>query len=613
MIQRLFYPSVPRVATLLVLVLLLPVPTAWADSAAVEITGIDGKLLANVQGSLSIARENEEPLSEPAIRRLFRVGRTEAKQALRPYGYYNPRIEADLTPPQGDGTVWQATYHIEAGPPTHVEHLELAVIGSGVDIPALQQVLESSDLRQGDPLHHADYKQTKSALSAAAYAAGFLDAHFAKSVIQVNPRTNTADIALVMDTGERYYFGKVDIEQDFLNPEFVQKFVPIKQGEPFNADRLLDLQLILSDTDYFRNVLIDAKRQDARHSLPIEPWFYSLLWPSDKSWKVPGQLRVPVTVSVEPSPPQRYRISAGYGTDTGPRVGLGVEFRHINEYGHQFRVDMRISAVERTLQASYDIPIENVVRDRLRFTAALSNQEFGDVTSNFARVGIIRDTGWARGRTKPYVKLQYERYDLEDGAGTRDALLLYPGYTWTLRWVDDELRTRKGVSLDFDIRGTSQVVGSSVNFVRARLRSGLIWPMTERTRLLLRGTIGAVVTDDFGDVPPSQRFFAGGGSSVRGYGYQELSPTNGDGVDVGGRYLAVASIEADYRFYDDFFLAAFFDIGNAANELDMDLKRGVGIGFRWASPVGMIRLDLAHPLNDPDTSIRIHFSLGPAL
>lgn len=592
--------------------LLLPT-VVNADTVSVNVTGITGNLLTNVTRSLSIAAEHEKPWDERHIRRLFRVGRSEAKQALRPYGYYNPQIQAKLKPPQGDDTVWQATYHIKTGPPTQVKKLKLAVIGPGAGFTALQDILHDSNLHQGDQLHHADYKQTKAALSSAAYAAGFLDAHFTQSAIRVDTRTNSAEIILVMATGPRYYFGHVAIQQDFLKPEFVQKFVPIKPGDPFNADRLLDLQMILAETDYFRQVLIDSQRQQVYHSTVLAPWFYSVLWPSPQAWQTPGELRVPVAVSVKPSKPQHYRISVGYGTDTGPRLGLGVKFRHINEYGHQFRVDARISAIERTLQAAYDIPIENVIRDRLRFTAAVSNQEFGDITTNFARLGVTRNTGWALGRTKPYFKIQYEHYDLEDGAGSRDSLLLYPGYTWTLRWVDSDLHTRKGVALDFDISGTSQFLGSSVNFLRARLHGGLIWPMTEQTRLLLRGTLGAMAVDDFQDVPPSQRFFAGGGSSVRGYGYQELSPTNGNGVDVGGRYLAVGSIEVDYRFQEDFFLAAFFDIGNAANDLDMDFKRGVGVGFRWASPVGMIRLDLAHPLDDPDTSIRIHFSLGPAL
>lgn len=586
---------------------------SWADSVEVTVSGIQDPLLTNVKRSLSIAKEHDEPWSERNIRRLFRVGRAQASQALEPYGYYNPEVKAQLQPPPDDGEVWQAHYTIKAGPPTRVKQLELGVIGPGKNFPTLEKVISDSDLHQGDQLHHSDYKATKSALSSAAYAAGFLDAGFAQSAIRVNPKTNTADIDLVMDTGERYYFGHVDIEQHFLNPEFLHKFVPIEPGQPFNASRLLDMQLILSDTDYFSEVMIDAQRDRVHRELPIEPWFYNLLWPSQRSWRTPGQLRVPVNIKVTPSKPQRYRISVGYGTDTGPRFGLGVKFRHINEYGHQFRLDLRVSAVERTLHASYDIPIENVVRDRLSFVGALSNQKFGDVTSNFARVGIVRDTGWQLGRNRPYIKLMYEHYDLDDGAGARDAVLLYPGYTWTLRWVDDVLHTRKGVSLRFDIRGASEALGSSTSFLRAKLSGALIWPLTSRTRLLLRGAVGAMSVDDMAEVPPSQRFFAGGGSSVRGYGYQELSPTTDDGTDVGGRYLAVGSIEADYRFYKDFYLAAFFDIGNAANSIDMDFKRGVGIGFRWASPVGMVRVDLAHPLDDPDTAIRLHFSLGPAL
>src|SRR5699024_2459467 len=102
-----------------------------------------------------------------------------------------------------------------------------------------------------------------------------------------------------------------------------------------------------------------------------------------------------------------------------------------------------------------------------------------------------------------------------------------------------DVHTRKGVSLDVDVRGTSEFMGSSVDFLRTDVQGGLILPMTASTRLLLRGELGAITTDDFAEVPPSQRFFAGGGSSVRGYGYQDISPTNRHGDDIGGRYVAV--------------------------------------------------------------------------
>lgn len=595
--------------------IMLLAPAVWADTVEVSITGIAGELKTNVRRYLSIAQEHKEPWSERRIRRLFRLSRSEVRQALEPFGYYNPRIDATLKPPTGDGgNVWHATYRIDPGPPTTVKKLTLKLIGPGKNHDSLEQVLAASALHVGDQLHHSDYKATKSALSSAAYAAGYLAADFTKAVIKVHPPSNTATIKLVMDTGERYYFGHVKVEQDFLKPSFVQRFIPIKLGDPFDADRLLDLQLILSDTGYFSQVFIDAKR-DQVYRVPTDGG------PPHKSAQVAaarknpaGQLRVPVIIDVKPSASQQYRISVGYGTDTGPRFGFGVTFPHINEYGHQVRIDLRVSAIARTLHAAYDIPIENVIQDRLSFTAEVSNQQFGDVLSNYASIGVVRDTSWSLGRHRAYLKLRFERYDLQDGGNKRDSVLLYPGYDWTLRWVNDVLHTRKGVALEIDVRGASQALGSSTDFLRAKVTGGLVWPLTDRTRLLLRGAVGAMAVDEFKRVPPSQRFFAGGGSSVRGYGYQELSPTTTDGTDVGGQFLAVGSIEVDYRFYKDFYLATFFDIGNATRNFPIeDFKRGVGIGFRWASPIGMIRLDLAHPLDDPDTSIRIHFSIGPAL
>ncbi len=595
--------------------LVLAAPVVHADTVEVAIDGIDDPLLANVRGTLSIAQAHEEPWSASQIQRLHRLARSEAQNALAPFGYYNPDIATTLTPPR-DGaqtSVWQAAYEIDAGPPTIVQSLDLAVTGPGDDFPAIADVVSNSDLRSGERLLHSDYNATKNALAAAAYDAGYLDAGFIEAAIRVDPDANTAEIDLIMATGERYYFGDVAINQDVLAPEFVQKFVPIKPGQPFDAERLIDLQLILSDTDYFGQILIDAERDEARRAAPVDVWLYDLIWPPEDPLASIGQLRVPIRVDAEASKPQRYTVSAGYGTDTGPRVGFGVKFRHLNEDGHQFRTDLRLSAIERTLRASYDVPIENVIQDRLSYTAQVSNQEYGDLTTNRFGIGAVRDTGWALGRKRAYIKLQREIYDLEDGAGDRTSTLLYPGYTITLRKADSLLQTRKGLGLSLDVHGGSEAVASSTDFVQARATGSFILPLTERSRLLLRGELGATEVSDFDDLPPSQRFFAGGDSSVRGYGYQQLSPTSGDDINVGGQYLAVASIETDYFFYKDYGLAAFFDMGNASNSTSFDLKRGVGVGFRWASPVGMIRLDLAHPLDDPDTDFRIHFSLGSTL
>jgi translocation and assembly module TamA len=114
-------------------------------------------------------------------------------------------------------------------------------------------------------------------------------------------------------------------------------------------------------------------------------------------------------------------------------------------------------------------------------------------------------------------------------------------------------------------------------------------------------------------LPPSQRFFAGGDRSVRGYRYERLGPTDASGAVTGGRYLVTASVELDYLFFRNYGAAVFFDAGNAANHPWPDLKRSVGIGMRWLSPVGMLRIDIAHPLDDPDTDYRLHLSIGTDL
>jgi translocation and assembly module TamA len=156
-------------------------------------------------------------------------------------------------------------------------------------------------------------------------------------------------------------------------------------------------------------------------------------------------------------------------------------------------------------------------------------------------------------------------------------------------------------------------LGSSTSFLRLRAGANLVVPLAERARFLFRTEYGAMDVDDLRVSVPSQRFFAGGDRSVRGYRYQELGPTDTTGAVVGGRYLVTASAEVDYLFFRNYGAAVFYDAGNAANEPWPDLKTSVGIGMRWRTPVGMLRIDIAHPFDDPDDDYRLHLSIGTDL
>lgn len=588
--------------------------TAWADEVDVKIKGIDNPLLGNVEKMLSLAGKNEDgDWSDRHIRRLYLLAPKEIDQALQPYGYFNPRIKKKLNKPRGDGQTWQARFDIDKGPKTRITRLHIQAKGPGKDLPALQKAMEETELKRGQRLVQPDYDATKGAMYNAAQEGGYLDAHFTQSAMRVDPEDNTAEIDLVMHTGERYYFGDVQFNQDLLDDAFVRRFVPFAPGEIYDPERLIQMQLDLSDTDYYRQVEIDAPRNKARRM----PSARQLIRDQaavvhDPMGDPDEQLRIPVTVTAHRSKGQSYKISPGYGTDTGPRVQLGVKFRHLNKYGHQFRTDARVSQRQRTLQSSYDIPIGDVTQDKLSFSARINNEEFGDITSTIYGLGVDRHTSWAYGRQRQYLRIEREHYDLGDH--NRRSLTIYPGYNISFRRADDMMFTRKGASAFFDVRGASDALGSDSNFVRGQLGARGVVPVTQTTRLVLRGDIGAIATDDFDYVPPSQRFFAGGDHSVRGYSYQSLSPTNHKNDQIGGKYLAAGSIEGDWFFYKKFGVAAFFDAGNATNHIGhYKLKKGVGAGFRWGSPVGMVRVDLAHPLDGSSKDIRLHFSLGPDL
>jgi len=133
-------------------------------------------------------------------------------------------------------------------------------------------------------------------------------------------------------------------------------------------------------------------------------------------------------------------------------------------------------------------------------------------------------------------------------------------------------------------------------------------------RLLARVESGTTWIDSVEDLPASLRYFTGGDQSIRGYGFRELGPLNDDGTEVvGGRNLTVGSVEFDYLVRSNWRVAVFADAGNAFNNPDdFDFMRSVGFGVRWLSPVGPIRIDIAHPFNSDD-AFRIHVTMGPDL
>jgi translocation and assembly module TamA len=219
-----------------------------------------------------------------------------------------------------------------------------------------------------------------------------------------------------------------------------------------------------------------------------------------------------------------------------------------------------------------------------------------------------RWTSWLETR---YLDYQWEDFTVAEQAEISQLVIF--GTNWETARGRELRRIASGRRLSLDVRGASDSLGSDTSFLQIRSSAKWVSSLGARSRALMRVKFGVTTKDELSELPASVRFFAGGDNSVRGYDFETLGPVDENGVVVGGTHLLEGSVEIDRLLRDNWALAAFVDSGSAFNTSGAEFSTGVGIGIRWYSPVGPIRFDIAHPLDDPDQSFRIHISLGPEL
>lgn len=551
----------------------------------IVIKGIEGDLEKNVRALLSLSRECGSPdLTAESLRLLYKKAPGEIETALQPFGYFKPVISSSLT--ERNGT-YRATFTIEAGPPVHVSQVRVELSGEGSEDVHLQRLVRNFPIRKGDVLRQHIYETGKKDLLRETTSLGYLDASFAIHEIRVDPDAGTATVNLLLDTGTRYRFGRLTFLQNAYNPKYLSRFAPFAYGDPYSNTALLDLEDALTSTNDFALIKIQPDREDAL-----------------------GEY-IPVEVELVPKPPNAYTLSVGYGTDTGLRGTAGWEQRRVNAWGHSLRTHLALSETRNTLSAGYSVPLGKPTQESLDIDAAWTQEHIKTSDSEGLTLGLSRKTIRRRWQERLFCNLIHEGF--ETGEDDRTSTFLIPGGTWSRISSDDPVDPGKGYRLGLTLSGTSEAIGSSTSFIQALGSAMMIRSPWKDGRIHLRGELGMTGVDDFSKLTPSLRFYAGGDQSVRGYSYEGLGPRDDKGDVVGGRYLLVGSLEYMHRIAGNWWGATFYDAGNAMDSFYKGLKQGAGLGVRWMSPVGPVRLDLAFALDEPGTPIRIHFSLGPAL
>ncbi len=545
---------------------------------------LDAQLERNVRAHLALLRlDRDAAPSANRIRYLLRRAAQEVHAGLYPLGYFNSRVETQLEQTEQG---WRALYSIDPGPRARVATSVLSLHGEGKDDPQLQRWQQEAALQPDAALDQVAYEQIKSDLLERAVGLGYYTAQFSEASIAVDTQSNSAAIRLTFDTGPRYRLRQVHFSAAPVGDALLQRYRTLEPGQPVVTDKLLEMQRGLVDSGYFSGVEVQPQ------------------------WDQPdAQQQIPVDVFLTPNQRNAYRFGAGYGTDTGARMSASQRRRWVNDRGHRMETLLRLSEVTNTLLLNYEIPGTDPVNDTYLGRAAYEQEKSDSTDSETWSVGVQEQL--ARGNQNWSWGLGAEQETFRFGNVEESTLLLVPEGSWTLVETDNRLDPRHGYRVSVDLSAASEALLSDTSFVQGQVSGKAVYSLSDDFRLLTRLDVGATAASDFGRMPASRRFFAGGDSSVRGYDYKELGPTDNDGEVRGGRYLLAGSVEFDYRVAPDWRAALFWDSGNAFDSLDTPLKSSAGVGGRWQSPVGPVRVDLAKPVDDD--GFRIHFTLGPDL
>ncbi|HYJ41909.1 MAG TPA: outer membrane protein assembly factor [Steroidobacteraceae bacterium] len=578
----------------LTIVLLFGSAVAAAAGVKIEINGLPEEQREAVRASLELNNYDKRDISPAELRAAYRKADEQIKSALEPFGFYDPRITPHLTGDEANG--WTARFDVVPGDPAIVRVAKVEVAGEGKEQRRVAEAVSAFVPKVGQRFDHATYEASKAVVDTSLRGAGFLDAKYLTRRVTVRPEEQSADIDLTWESGIRYRFGAVRFSGDAPFPEeFLREFVSWDEGAYFNSEQVLNLQQRLVDADYFELVSVQPALDEKKDGT------------------------VPLDILLKRDERTVYSGEVYYSTDFGGGVRLGADRRWLNRKGHKAGAKVEYSERLQEAEVHYKIPLPGR-EDRTYNFGVGYRDETTDVnrSQNFQIAATRSEKRW-HGFTRTlglkYLVGDFEIGQDEDNLEYGNSNLLFAEGTLSRRRINDRLAPRKGYVLEFGGRLAAEALVSDTDLAQVFGRITWLIPQGERGRFKLRGEAGAMSVGNFDALPPDLRFYAGGDRSLRGFDYHDIGEVSANGNIIGGEFLAIASAEYEYYFTEDWGAGVFVDAGDAFTN-GFSLNVGAGLGIRWRSPLGPIRVDVGFPVQSDlptATSWRLHVLLGPDL
>lgn len=558
------------------------------------------ELLRAFRQQSTLQAERKDPANAAQIGRRANADADLLEQLLRSQGYYDAAVEPRT---ENAGDSLRVILTADPGPLYHFASVSLPGLDkAGVAAAGLRDVFA---VKSGDPVIAANVIAGGLSLTQQLGEQGFAQAKLGEQDIEINHQTHVATLVLPVEPGSVARFGAIRVNgQPPFSAHHVGIIARFKRGDPFQRSKIDDLRRALIQTTLVANADIRL--------VPVD-----------------GGRIVDLDVRLEPAPSHTIAGELGYGTGQGARLEASWTDRNfLNPEGA-----LTIRGVAGTAEQLFGVQLRRsnfLQRDQtLNLQATASHQKFAAYTAKTVDLAanIERQSNfiWQKLWTWSYgiESLGTDERGVFTPAGIKStrkfaivALPLSLGYDGS----DNLLDPARGFRLSGRLSPEISFHGGHMTYVRAQFDASAYHPVSDRVVLAGRVRFGTILGASAFDLAPSRRFYSGGGGSVRGYGYQQLGPKDVDGDPIGGRGLAEFALETRIRlksFGGNFGIVPFIDGGSLTQESVPDFKTwryAAGIGVRYYSSFGPIRVDFGVPLNRQkgDGPFAVTVSLGQA-
>jgi translocation and assembly module TamA len=552
------------------------------------VQGVDDRDLLRALET-AVGEQRDPPANRLEARRRARDAAEAALALLRSEGYYAAEVEPEI----GEGDQPEPLVRVTPGPRFVFGQSEVEWVGTAPTSEAEASAEAAMNLPAEQPGRAADVLAAEGRIVAALQEFGYADAEPAPRTVVVDHATRKVEPTFKVASGPQVRLGLIRLETEGrTRPAWLQYLRPWTVGEVYRPQLVAELERRLLDTTVYDQVTVAL------------------------SSDLDAEGRRPVLVSLADRPQRLLEFSAGYSTTEG--YDLDARWSMFNRFGRAdtLALQTRYGELGSRVGVDWSLPHWRRPGRTLRLTA----EWFEDTTDAFDQVGQALRADLTRrwGRTSYFTRgVSLVKSEVNDHhTGPVDLFMLKGLAALVLDRSNDPLNPTQGWKGEVRLEPTALTGDQGLFYTRAIVQGSTYVSFDSRANTVaaVRLRLGSIIGGRFANVPAAERFYAGGGGSVRGYGYQSVGPRYEDGDPQGGLSLVEASVELRQRVFGPFSGVAFVDAGSVGQAVNPNfgLSYAAGLGIRYDLNFAPIRVDVAFPLDRPegDSVFQVYVSIG---